>query len=74
MKKVLVVVVGLGLLVCSFLLYGEAVVLMRGDYILVKWIGIIETNKSWAMVFWLAVCGGSLTYIAWKLPGKLRKK
>jgi hypothetical protein len=51
--------------------YPESIKHMRGDYYLTKWV-ITETNKNWSLVFFLAICGGCIVYIVYKVI-KLRR-
>ncbi len=62
------------LLLLVLLSYNESVVLMRGDYLFSKWIGVSETNKSWLMLLFWIIVGGTTPYICWKVFGKARKK
>ena len=55
-RKICVTALILVVLASVILLYQESVVIMRGDYLLTRWMGITETNKNWQMVFFLAIC------------------
>jgi hypothetical protein len=46
---------------------------MRGDYLLTRWVGVIETNKNWLMLFFWIIVGGTIPYIVWKGPKVLKK-
>jgi hypothetical protein len=62
------------LFVCALLSYHESVVIMRGDYLLTRWVGVTETNKNWLMLFFWIVVGGTTPYILWKGPKVLKKR
>ena len=36
---------------------------MKGDYMMSKWSGIVETNKNWLLLGALGSIGGSLIFI-----------
>jgi len=46
---------------------------MRGDYLLSRWMGIVETNKNWLLALSLGTIGGCVIYLIWKVR-KLRKR
>jgi hypothetical protein len=62
------------LFIGALLSYHESVVVMRGDYLLTRWIGVTETNKNWFMLFFWIIVGGTVPYILWKLPKVLKKR
>ena len=74
MKRVIIVLLGIGILVGLVLTYQESVTIMKGDYILTRWVGVEETNKNWGMVFWLGIVGGCSVYILRKLALKVINK
>jgi uncharacterized membrane-anchored protein YhcB (DUF1043 family) len=47
---------------------------MRGDYLLTKWVGVTETNKSWFMLFFWLLVGICVPYILVKLTRKQKEK
>ncbi len=71
-KLVTIGILVLGLLVIAC--YSESLVIMKGDYLFTKWIGITETNKSWFLILFLMLVGGSLTYILVRGTKLLRKR
>jgi hypothetical protein len=62
------------LFACALLSYHESVIIMRGDYLLTKWVGVTETNKNWFMLFFWLIVGGTIPYIVIKLFKKQRIK
>jgi len=73
MRKVYLVILILVVFGAVIGSYHESLVIMRGDYLLTRWMGITETNKNWQMVFFLAICGGSLVWMALRLVRKLKR-
>ena len=63
-----------GLFIGALCSYPESVTIMRGDYLLTNWVGVTETNKSWFMLFFWLIVGGTIPYILWKLPKVLKKR
>ena len=47
--------------------------MMRGDYLLSRWIGIVETNKNWLLLLSLGTIGGCLVYLYFQVK-KIRKR
>ena len=62
------------LFVGALLSYHESVVLMRGDYLLTKWMGVTETNKNWFMLFFWLLVGICVPYIIVKLNRNRKEK
>jgi heme/copper-type cytochrome/quinol oxidase subunit 2 len=62
------------LFVGALLSYHESVVLMRGDYLLTKWMGVTETNKNWFMLFFWLIVGVCTPYIIVKLNRRRKEK
>ena len=73
MKILLLVLAFITILVSSILLYPESVRIMRGDYILGRWIGVVETNKSYFLLFFLAIVGGCIGYISVYISRRLKR-
>ena len=73
LKVRLLVLAGIALAIGTCLAFPESVVIMRGDYILSKWVGVTETNKSWLMVFFLGLCGACISYITVQLYRRKKK-
>jgi hypothetical protein len=71
-KNLLVLVTVVALLVIWS--YGESVVIMRGDYLFSRWIGVTETNKNWFHLFFWLIVGGTIPYIIVSLFKKRRNK
>lgn len=70
-RLLLVGVIVLGVLVLWA--YSESVVMMRGDYLFSRWIGVTETNKNWFHLFFWMLVGGTTPYIIWKLVVKKKE-
>lgn len=67
MRVYILLGIGITLLTSSFLLYPESVKIMSGDYMFSKWAITVETNKNFALLFFLIFAGGCIGYIVYKL-------
>ena len=73
MKTKLLMVGILVLVVAILASYGESIVIMRGDYLFSRWVGVTETNKNWFHLFFWMIAGGSVAYILYRLIWRKKK-
>ena len=71
-KYLLIIVTIVGLL--TLWSYGESVIIMRGDYLFSRWIGVTETNKNWFHLFFWVLVGSTVPYILVSLVRKAKNK